>query len=74
MATSRRALVGLILVIGGIAMYGGWHLWVATRIEVPLRMPISMAIGQVRSREFSVNISDPYSIGIEVETKIPFHS
>jgi len=31
-----------------------------------------MAIGHVRSREFKVNLSEPYRIEIEVEKKIPF--
>lgn len=72
MATSRIKRVGLVFVFGGVALYGCWILWVATRTEVPLQMPISMAVGHVRSRDFKVNLSTTYLIEIEVTKNIPF--
>jgi hypothetical protein len=69
----RTKVVGLTLVAVGIVLYGTWVLWLATRTERPVNMPISMAIGHIRTREFKINMNAPYLIDVEVQKeKIPF--
>lgn len=64
--------MGLILVGAGIALYGARVLWSCTRTDVPVDLPISMAIGHVHTSEFKVNRNAPYDIELEVQKKIPF--
>jgi hypothetical protein len=72
MPLSRTNLVGIALTAGGIALYGTWAIWLATRTNRPVDDPISMAIGHVRTRDFKVNLNALYTIDIEVLKKIPF--
>jgi hypothetical protein len=73
MPLSRTKLVALIFVLVGIGIYGTWALWVTTRTERPVNIPMVMAIGHIRTREFKLNMNVPYSIGVEVQKeKIPF--
>jgi len=72
MPLSRTKVVGIVLVAGGIALYGTWAAWLATRANRPVDLPISMAVGHVRTREFKVNLKALYTIEIEVQKKIPF--
>jgi hypothetical protein len=69
---SRTKLAGFALVAGGIALYGTWAVWLATRTDRPVDVPISMAVGHVRTPEFKVNLNALYTIEIEVQKKIPF--
>jgi hypothetical protein len=64
--------VGLAFVCAGVAVYGVWILWLSTRTERPVDIPISMAVGHVRTREFKINLEAPFTIQIEVQKKIPF--
>jgi hypothetical protein len=72
MPLSRAKLVGLAFMAGGIALYGSWAIWLAIRTNRPVDVPISMAIGHVRTREFKVNLNALYTIEIVVQKKIPF--
>src|SRR5216684_5998893 len=73
MPLSRTKLVGLTLVFAGIGVYGTWVLWLTTRTERPVNIPISMAIGHVHTREFKLNMNAPYTIAVEVQKeKISF--
>ena len=70
---SRTKLVGLTFVFAGIGVYGTWVLWLTTRTERPVNIPISMDIGHTRTPEFKLNMNAPYMIEIEVQKeKIPF--
>jgi hypothetical protein len=69
---SRTKLTGLALVAGGAVLFGVWAAWLATRTDRPVDVPISMAMGHVRTREFKVNLNALYIIEIEVQKKIPF--
>jgi hypothetical protein len=70
---SQTKLVGLTFVFAGIGVYGTWVLWLTTRTERPVNIPISMDIGHTRTREFKLNMNAPYMIEIEVQKeKIPF--
>jgi|HubBroStandDraft_2_1064218.scaffolds.fasta_scaffold193379_2 hypothetical protein len=65
-------LAGLILIGLAVAVYAAWGVWLATRTEVPVSLPITMAIGHIRTPEFKVNLNTTYLIEIEVQKKIPF--
>jgi hypothetical protein len=69
---AKRA--GLILVAAGIALYGTWVLWLRTRTERPVDIPISMAAGHVRTSEFKLNLNAPFTIMIDVQKTIPFET
>ena len=64
--------MGVIFLVVGIGAYGTWVLWLTTRTLRPVNIPVSMAIGHVRTREFKLNLSAPYTIQIEVQKTIPF--
>jgi hypothetical protein len=66
--------VGLVFVCLGISVYGMWVLWLTTRTERPVNVPISMAVGHIRTNEFKLNMSAPYTIDVEVQKKIPFET
>lgn len=72
MPLPRTSLAGLIFVAVGFALYGTWVAWIATRTDRPVDVPISMAIGHIRTREFKINLNAPFTIDIEVQKTIPF--
>lgn len=65
-------LAGLILIGLAVAVYAACGVWSATRTYVPVNLPITMAVGHIRTPEFKVNLSATYLIEIEVQKKIPF--
>lgn len=68
----RTTKVGIGFIFAGIALWGAWLLWLKTRHYAPVKMPVSMSVGHIRTKEFVVNIDARYNIEIEVEKKIPF--
>ena len=68
----RTKLAGLIFIGVAVAVYAVWGVWLFTRADVPVDLPIMMAIGDVRTPEFKVNLSTTYLIEVEVQKKIPF--
>ncbi len=70
--SSRIKLVGIGFICVGIAFYGTGILWFSTRADRPVNMPISMAVGHVRTPAFKVNRNAIYRIEIEVQKAIPF--
>ncbi len=68
--TLLRIRIGVALILIAAAIYGGWKWWMATRTWVPLEMPVSLAPGHVRSREFKINLDAGFWIFVEVETKV----
>ena len=64
---SPTAWVGLGLIFTGIAWFGGWWAWEATRIWTPLDAPVSLSVGHVRAAEFKINVESTYAIGVAVE-------
>src|ERR1700743_1563542 len=69
---SRTKTIGLACVGIGIAVYGIWALWLSSRTNHPVDVPISMVPGHVRTREFKTNLNAPFTIDIEVQKTIPF--
>ena len=61
--------IGVGLLLAGVAIYGGWASWMATRTWVPLEMPVSLARGHVRSPEFKINVEAGFWLFMDVETK-----
>jgi hypothetical protein len=54
------------LIVIGIAGFGGGARWEATRIWVPLNVPVSLSPGHIRTAEFKINVEGFYQIEIEV--------
>lgn len=74
MRITRTVGIGVIVIVAGLALYGGRFLWSQTRTWVPIRMPISLNGGHVRTREFKVNFKALYLVEVEVEKKIPYET
>jgi hypothetical protein len=72
MVRPTKKLAGLTFIGLSVAVYAGWGIWLSTRTEVPVNLPITMAVGHIRTSEFKVNLSTTYLIEIEVQKKIPF--
>jgi hypothetical protein len=72
MPKPRIRSIGFAAVGLGVGLYGLWALWVSTRTERPVDIPISMVIGHVHSPDFTINVEEPFTIRIEVEKRIPF--
>jgi len=71
---SKIKLVGIVFICAGIAFYGARILWLSTRANRPVNIPISMAVGHVRTPIFKVNRNAIYEIEIEVQKAIPFET
>jgi hypothetical protein len=74
MRRKKTGLAGFTLIFLGIGAYGTSVAWLKTRTMAPVNIPISMAIGHVRTREFKVNVNMPYTIDIEVQKTIPIQT
>ncbi len=61
------ARVGLALILLPIAGFGVWACWNATRIWVPLDVPVSLSPGHIQTPEFKINVESTYSIGIATD-------
>lgn len=72
MPQRRTNFLGVIFLVVGIGVLGTWNLWLTARTVLPVNIPVSMAIGHVRTSEFKLNLNAPYTIGIEVKKTIPF--
>ena len=71
MRITKTGWTGVIMVIAGLALFGGWALWSETRTWIPVDMPISLTKGQIRTHEFKTNLKAPYIIQIEIVKKGP---
>lgn len=74
MSFPRKKQMGFTFVAVGISLYGAWVLWLLTRTERPVNIPIPMTIGHIRTREFKLNLNAPYTIQIEAQKTIPFET
>src|SRR5450631_2316561 len=63
--SSRR--IGMTLLLTGIAVFVGSRYWLATRKLIPLDMPISLAVGHIKTQDFNINFDSGYYVEIEVE-------
>lgn len=72
MSLRPTKIVGLIFLALAIALFATWDVWISTRTEVPVDIPVAMAVGHVHTPEFKVNLSTTYIVEIEVKKTIPF--
>lgn len=73
MRVSKTIVAGIACVLTGSCVLGGWDLWLQTRTTRPVQMPVSLALGEVTSPEFRVNLPGFYTAEIEAKkTTIPF--
>ncbi len=56
------------------ATFGGWLLWLETRINRPVYVPVSLTAHHVHIPEFRINLSGLYEISIEAKKRIPFET
>jgi hypothetical protein len=68
------AKVGQGLVLTGIAAICVWALWSETRTWVPVDVPVSLTVGQMRTSEFKINQNALYEIAIDAERNIPYQT
>jgi len=61
----RSALVGIGLLILGIALFASIRYWMATRTFTPVDMPVSLAPGQIRTGSFLINLEGRYQIRLD---------
>ncbi len=59
------ARIGLGLVLIGVCWYGSWALWAGSRIWAPLKTPISLSQGHIRTAEFRINLEGTYELYVE---------
>ena len=63
---------GLVCLAVAITTVGAWFLWLQTRKNKPVYLPVPLTIGRVHIPEFRINLSGPYEISIEAKKRIPF--
>ena len=68
----RKGRLGIALIIAGLVLFVGRVAWFRTRTCVPVRMPISLSVGHIRTSEFKLNLRKLYLIEIEVQKRLPF--
>jgi hypothetical protein len=59
--------LGLGLLLAGLGLIAGIHLWHTTRAFVPLDIPVSLSRGSIQTGEFLINLEALYSVTIEFE-------
>jgi hypothetical protein len=69
---SKLTWSGIALIVIGITVFGERSIWLLTRINVPIDMPISMAVGRTTTPRFKVNANQFYWIKIVAKKTIPF--
>jgi hypothetical protein len=70
--SSQSMLTGIVFICIAFLSYALWLIWLSTRVNRPVYIPISMVVGHVRTPEFKVNRAALYDIEIEVQKTIPF--
>jgi hypothetical protein len=64
----KPAKFGLALVVLGIAVFGAWKAWTATRNETPLDVSIILSAGKTVTEDFRLNLDGLYLIEIAAES------
>ncbi|MBZ5525606.1 MAG: hypothetical protein LAP21_25570, partial [Acidobacteriia bacterium] len=59
------AQIGIAFILTALALQIGWTCWMKTRTWVPLEVPVSLSLGQIRTGEFKINLAGDYSIEVE---------
>lgn len=69
---SGRTWTGVVFIATGVIVFGLWILWAGILVVQPVSMPISLAVGEVRTPEFKVYVNKYYIISIEAKKRLPF--
>lgn len=67
-----RALAGLVVAVLGIASLAAVKRWIDTRMFVPVDIPVSLAVGHIRTGPFQINVEQWYSILIDFDQRTHF--
>ena len=68
---SRRTWVGFTFMVGGIIVFGSWGAWLFIIVDHPVSMPVSLAVGEVKTPEFRIYANKFYSINVEAKKHLP---
>jgi hypothetical protein len=71
---SRLTWSGLALLAAAFLVVGFLTIWEATRIDIPVAMPVSLSIGNVKTPEFKVDSNQIYIIEVRAKKRIPFET
>jgi hypothetical protein len=69
---SGQTWTGIILIATGVIVCGIWILWAGVLVVQPVSMPVSLAVGEVRTPQFKVPVNQYYIISIEAKKRLPF--
>ena len=72
MHLTKLTWIGLVCLAVASTTFGAWFLWLQTRIDKPVDVPVLLTIGRVHIPEFRINLSGPYEISVEAKKRIPF--
>jgi hypothetical protein len=64
-----RTKAGITLIVLGIGVFVGWKLWMNTRSQVPVNVPVSLKLGETIEKQFRLNLDGLYLIEIVVAQK-----
>jgi len=64
-----RTKAGIGLIVLGVGVFVAWKLWMNTRSQVPVNVPISVKLGETIEKEFRLNLDGLYLIEIVVAQK-----
>jgi hypothetical protein len=66
-----RSKAGIGLIVLGIGVFSAWKLWLNTRNQVPVDLPISLKSGEAVEKEFRLNLDGLYLIKIVAQKNMP---
>jgi len=66
-APATRIWIAIALIVAGIAVPLGYGKWLGTRRFEPLKMPLPLQKGHVRSDDFYINVTGPYWVTLDVD-------
>jgi hypothetical protein len=59
-----RTKAGIGLIVLGIGVFVGWKLWMNTRSQVPVNVPVSLKVGETIEKQFRLNLDGLYLVEI----------
>ncbi|HJT69864.1 MAG TPA: hypothetical protein VJ731_06675 [Terriglobales bacterium] len=71
---TARVLIGLALAILGTLTFVTVKRWIDTRTFVPVDIPVSLAVGHIRTGPFKINLKDEYQVQIKTGWESHFDS
>jgi hypothetical protein len=62
---------GIIIIAVGLLFYGTWILWNVLLVGHPVSMPVSLAVGNVRTPEFRLNVNRYFIVEVVAKKHLP---